>query len=488
MAYLLALTSRFPVGVSADATVFLELATNLRQGLGLRIADEGGQLTLITHWPPLYPLGLALAGWAGDIPSLEAARWLSAVCLSLSLWLFDRLLRRLGLGQPQRILSLLLLGASLPFGLYGEAMSEGLFLTLELGLLAALLRALKGQEGRWLLLAGLLGGLMLLTRYAALGLLGGAGLFWLLRAGPLGQRLRRGLQFGLPALLLLGLWVAYARLSDSNPTNRSLLWHPVSPRHLQALAGTLLHWLGPAWRPGGLIAGALLLTAARSWRQLRQAYAEGAAAYQLFAWMSAFYMLFLLVSVSLFDFHTPLDSRILAPLYPLLLLLAQPLLRLLLHAPRRHAPALAGLALLLLSSLAAFSVRSAEQLRHGKHYTAQAWQESELLGWLRRLPPGMRIYSNGRDALRLHLGQSYTTLSIPLKINPVTQQPNPMFETEMARMAGEVRRGEAALAWFAGIRRYYLPDSAALRAAFGDLPARPARDGFLHSKLSDVTF
>ncbi|TAE47409.1 MAG: hypothetical protein EAZ89_17955, partial [Bacteroidetes bacterium] len=83
------------------------------------------------------------------------------------------------------------------------------------------------------------------------------------------------------------------------------------------------------------------------------------------------------------------------------------------------------------------------------------------------------------DAIRLHMQRYEGIYSVPLRLSPVSQQPNAAYRTEMAGMQQALHSGEAVLVWFSGIHRYYLPDSAALAPYLEGLEVRELEDGFM---------
>jgi hypothetical protein len=80
----LAATESYGVGVRTDSVAYLWGAENLAKGLGLGRLNGLGELKPMTHWPPFYPLVLAVFELAG-IPALEGARILGAALVALIL-------------------------------------------------------------------------------------------------------------------------------------------------------------------------------------------------------------------------------------------------------------------------------------------------------------------------------------------------------------------------------------------------------------------
>src|SRR5947199_2924884 len=74
------------VGITPDSTVYLDAAASLSRGAGLNVWSNAGELTPLTHYPPLYSSLLALLGKAGA--TLEvSARLLNAILFAITILL-----------------------------------------------------------------------------------------------------------------------------------------------------------------------------------------------------------------------------------------------------------------------------------------------------------------------------------------------------------------------------------------------------------------
>jgi hypothetical protein len=111
----------------------------------------------------------------------------------------------------------------------------------------------------------------------------------------------------------------------------------------------------------------------------------------------------LVVSISLFDYHTPVDRRILSPVYAAFLIVAGCLLA---QANRRDR-AVRGVAWTIALILSLWSIgRGArlahEQFRDGAGFAHRQWRESETLALLKqRVPQDTLVYTNAPGAMYL---------------------------------------------------------------------------------------
>ncbi|MEP6388859.1 MAG: hypothetical protein ABJ056_02950 [Halioglobus sp.] len=189
---------------------------------------------------------------------------------------------------------------------------------------------------------------------------------------------------------------------------------------------------------------------------------------RLFVFISIFYIIFLFFSISFFDFYTPIDNRILAPIYPLILAAFAYSIRL---RPRQlhNSLGLASFALLLITSLlGAASVLSTTSglSQTGSGYLSKDFRGQDILPKLARTK-SQKIYSNSPETIDFYLDR--TAKSLPATFNPVSNQTNTDWQASYQQLFSEVREGEAILVYFNGFswRGYfpplsYLEDEAAL--------------------------
>ena len=480
VAYTLGITIHYPLSVSPDGVSYPELAAHLMEGLGPRTIDETGSLQVVTHWPPLYPLCLAGLSFVLGVEPLVAARILAALCLGTSMLFLDRILVRFDPSAAVRCLCLSLLFTSLPFVIYTRAISEGLFITLLLAFTLCLVRFEESGRRSALVLAGVIGGLMFLSRYAAVGFLAGAALFLITRSAPFGKRLEHLAMLFVPALLIGSTWLAYTLIEGTNPSNRTLAFHFVSYNHLVILAKTVLLWLSPALPYSGFVVLALLAGLGAMLARMRPSLAlrDLPAAFPLLAWLSATYILFLVFSVTFVDYHTQFNYRILAPVFPFVVFMSLPFWQWAFTTLSARRLATGILVLIGISYLWAFTMRSEDVFRNGHYYTSGAWLNSPTLVHLGSVPTQKRVYTNGPDPIRLWKGYRPAVVRLPTRVEVTSHTANTDFERQMQNLHEQLRAGEAVVIYFDAIYRPYLPNAAILKARFADIPVREFGDGF----------
>ena len=425
--------------LTPDSVAYLGAALNLISGNGLTLsltplAREGATMPFAS-WPPLYPAVLAGATALAADP-IEAARIVQIACAALLMVPIGLLAYRTS-GRAG-VLPVLLFAAVLRPHLVVSSFvwTEGLFMVLAYGSLAAALEGLREERWRrrrrlpWLLLgvAGLLAGLSMLARYLGLVAIG-TGIVAIVvledeRAS--GRRTLAKLSaFSLPALLPNLAWLAANRARSGfffgedrgasllEPQGvvlsilRTLWGDAVTPPILAGAPATLA--LGTA----GLACLALLL-----WFGLRSFGPETVGGHpdrkrgaNLLAIFVFLYLLALVV-LSLLVRYDPINTRLLAPVYPALLLLGALLIRPVLQRPAVARRVVVAAAAVLWSLQAAAAIRYLDAPRESRDLTAPYWrsvvfgdpawrEDPAVQGLLRTAGPWTLVLTNVPDVVAL---------------------------------------------------------------------------------------
>ena len=465
---LLLWTTAHGLGVSPDSTVYVETARSLMAGEGFRAHGEP-----MTHFPPFYPLLLAIAGLVGS-DFLESARILHAVLYGLNLALCALAVQTItqrNLAATLGVVGLLLASAPM-LEVHAMVMSEAPFLTLSLAGYLLLAAHLAKPSRRLLTLAAAALGLAVATRYVGVALLPPMVLALLLlgrrsRAARLADVLLASAVAGAP----LAVWVWRNLQQAGTATNRSLAFHPVGLMHLKTFITTLHDLALPLAAPGWLkalhlmAALALCLIAAVSLRRraaLKAAAVPRGLALGLVAvGFAVSYLLLLSASLSLFDAHTPVDARILLPAFLFLVLAGFGLACTLARARdgRVLGWAMLGLLGLCIAVNAGQALTQAKQIRRqGLWYASPAWRASATLAYVAGLPAELRLYSNGADVIRFITQRE--AVMLPVVTEPMTREPSPLRERELARVCREVQAREALVVYLDGVDwRWYMPEA-----------------------------
>ncbi len=449
-------TARWGVGTSPDSVAYISTARNLWSGLAA--ASD----TALIFRPPFYPFLLAAMGLVGLDP-LVSARWLNALLFAGNVLLVGLVVWRC---QPQTPwlapLGALLALLALPLlEIHAYAWTEPAFICLGFAGLYGLSLFLVNEQKRWLWLTAVLFALAWLTRYAGLAFIvaGGVGLL-LFSKKRWSHRVGDALILGVIGCVPLALWLGRNLGQGSSATGRSFVFHPVNRTHFWQAVFTLSDWLHiPAAAPGmlrvlvlavlGMTAVAILFFSfTRSRRDtphlLRLAYER------LLLLFLPTYLLFLLFSISFLDAATPLDGRILSPIYVASLLLGMWLLAELHPLMRRWRVmqvAVAGLLLLFLMVALGRSGRWVyTAYERGLGFSSAAWQQAEIITHIRALPQGTLIFSNSPDAV--YLLTNRLAQPLPRKVEATTQMANEHYAADLAAMGDRLRLEDGVVVYF----------------------------------------
>ncbi len=481
--------TRSGLGLTTDSMVYLGGARSLLHGTGFR--DQGGDW--ISHYPPLYSLVVALLGRAG-FNLLEASRWLNAVLLGVTTLFTGRLASRIDDSRLVAILAALSVGLSIAMlNVHRYFLSEPMFLALTVTSGAVLAESWRRGSARKLALGCLLVGLSYLTRYV--GLVNIACCSFLLIAFAWQRRISLRAVAAGGAILMAGP-IAFAGVALSHGggmSDRTLGWHPVQAAQLTAAARAIGLWVGPGRLPSTLLVGlgaGVLGTlvawgAVPRWRRSggrgagNWTSAEGiafACALYTFAYLAA-----VVASICLFDSGTPLDERILSPVYVPLLLLA-------VFVATRERPTAGATALRRRRiRLVVLTIVAALSLGRGVKWMAQAgayapgfanrdWSRSETIAWLRSHAGGRPIVSNFPRLVSFVSNQSARWL--PAAYDYTGRAPNPRLESELRQLRHDVSAGALVVFLEKHVpSRPLLVSRQQVLTVLSDFPVRQFEDG-----------
>ena len=415
----------------SDSVEFLGAARNLAAGRGLGLYSPTGRFMSLELHPPLYPLLLA-GGIELGLDVVQAARWIAAA-------LFAVVLMEIGLaawGVSRSLLLSLTIAAIVLVSarwvdLFSGAMTEPLFLVLVVASLCALVMAARSDHRGWILLAGILAGMSILTRFAGMAVLGAGVAFLLLfRSGRASRRL---IDVGL--FLLLGaapltIWMATFPSEGGSSLGVRLpewreAWQGLAPVRVE-LASTLWGWVPVAgslpdlpyrWQLAvglaviGAGLGLFAAAVAHRKRMERGTLAESAAgsAFVLLGLFVAAYVAVVALAYVSRDIRLDLIGR---TLLPISLGLSAAALCLVWFATetwggRRWAVlVLAAAGLVLVIEGAAPTLELAISLHEkGRGYTSAGWHDSGVIRGLAELDPELVVVTNEPAAIELWTGR-----------------------------------------------------------------------------------
>ncbi len=428
--WLLAYSTPQGLGLNDDSIAYIAGARSILNGQGYReawLVSNGP----VTHFPPGYPVVLALLGLLSGIDPLYGARILNGLLFAANIFLTGWLGWRMT-GSPWTglLAAIPVFLSSALLSVHTRAMSEPLYIFLTLLAFLTLdayfeqFQAGSARASLLLVALGCLLGWAYLARYAALSLLAAvaAALFVLhTRWRTRWQSVGLTLACALPWILA---WSIRNRLVGESFTNRVLGWHPITGENWQLGIQTMAEFFIPfnLWRhrllelPGlfetcllalglGLLAWVWRIGWPRFWRPSQ------AASLPALPFLNGLYIIVYLVALmttmTLFDPATRFQVRILSPTYLSLILLAV-YLGVWLWRKKRVAWRITVLALAagFLFMFGYSQMRFVEGLRIGGGiFAGEKWFTSPVFNLLEQLPPDTLILTNEPGAVYLYTGR-----------------------------------------------------------------------------------
>lgn len=463
----------YGLGVSPDSISYIEAARSLLAGEGFFV--NSGPLV---HFPPIYPLLLAGVGLLQQEDILQAG-------LLLAIFFFGANVTLLGFAVQmctRHSLSatgcaiLIFLSSAPVIAIHSMAWSEAPFIMFLLATFILLSSYIRQPRSYILLLASMMAGLAITTRYVGITLLPPT-IFALLFLGdqPVKYKIKDSVFFMSVACLPLTAWLIRNILIAQTATNRSFAIHPINFDHLKAFVDTihgfvlpisLSFWVKVFYLGLGaiffIIGFTILYKKNYINPNVRSIHIVLPALCLLFALT---YIIFLMISISFFDAHTPFNSRILLPVFLALIItsisLAWSLTRALAQRYIWYSFIFFALCSISINSIRAVSVALYIH-ENGQGYTSQYWQRSQTIYYLTNAHDVRKIYSNDPYVIQFLTGKE--AVSLPHKIFTSTRLLNPTYEEQLRQISEQCKEGKVLIVHLHGTGRWYLPSVEELEA------------------------
>lgn len=499
--------TRLGIGVYPDSTIYFDAARNLANGHGLVvISGTRTELVPLTHYPPLYSSLLALASALG-VALETGARWLNAILFGANILLVGisiAFCERDSFWLPVTGACLALTAPDV-LAIHSVAMTEPLYILLTLAGMLFLASYVENQRRRFLLAAAIAISLSCLTRYV--GVIGvmtgiiallifnrnessGARFGFSFRDQFLGRKVVDTLIFAVITCVPIGLWFIRNRLAADRAADRHFAFHPIKFRQIVPAFSTVAQWLlvGKVRSDVRFLVFIIEVLALASLAiylyvqripLLSRGPDKQARLPSLLAIFAIFYVGLLVLTISFVEIDNVLDNRSLLPVH-FVALVYVPCLAGSLY---RRVPASGRIRIVFVVIVLGLAVSStfrgarwfAQVQADGQGFASRAWKESPTIERIKKLPPGILIYSNGVDAIYYLTGRR--ALEIPASVIHGTGLPNPQYEAELQRMSDDLRTHNGALVYFNTLpERWFLPPESELRSRLS-LPARYFTDG-----------
>lgn len=237
-------------GLTSDSVIYLQGAQNLQRGRGFSRTAGDGSAAPIADFPPVFSAVLALLSFGNtDLDHLiQVGRWLNALLFGGNIFLASWLVRRYtGSGGVALLTSVLLVTFYRFIRIHSWLMTEGLFIFLLLLAILFLYRFFTEHRVRDILVASILMGFLVLSRYAGLAFWFSAIVsLWLFQGG---DRKRRWLAMAimvLVGLIPIGLWsIRNTYLTGEAVASRQVGWYPLKPEVIRTYLREGTAWIVP---------------------------------------------------------------------------------------------------------------------------------------------------------------------------------------------------------------------------------------------------
>jgi 4-amino-4-deoxy-L-arabinose transferase-like glycosyltransferase len=452
------------IGVGYDSVFYLSAADNFINGFGLSRFDGYQNIIPLTHYPPGYPLLLALVSSLAQIPTHIAARWISVILFSINIFLLGWLVYRFTLSETVSWLVAVTAAVSpLLINVHLMAMTEPLYITLMTLSLFTLHRHIDKNGLVALIFAGIVAALSCITRYVGVTLIVTGCILALFWGGPsFWQRVKNTFLFGVIGLTPLLIWYWRNFQVAGTMSNRSMIFHPPSLQKIKSGISTISQWVLPGvvsgqWRIIGLILLSLIFLFVGipwfldAWKS-KSSSDKDHSIIRFIGVLGLYLLVYLSMlgfSLTYFDQSTRLNDRILSPIYIVLILMGLLILsQRLMSGPRRLIKVGFVFVLVLWIGLNAIQARQVytEMQQEGKGFASRTWWTSETIAAVESLPNEGLIYSN--EASLIYHWTKRSVNWIPEKWDSVRAEPVEDFGDKLSTMKESILQQEGFLVIF----------------------------------------
>jgi 4-amino-4-deoxy-L-arabinose transferase-like glycosyltransferase len=417
-----------------------------------------------------------------------AARWIGALLFGLNIVLVGLIVNSISRHSAMAAVGgALMLISPVMLYMHTETGTEPLFLLLVFVGLYGLAKYLKTQNLSLLILSSVAFALGCLTRYAGGAVIVAAvvGILLLSKQSHRRRFVDSLIMAGI-GLAPLAAFVVRNVLIAGNATNREIQFHPITTRHLETALSHASSWFAAVTTsdPLGSVLRAflsflVLVGCIVLFRRLLSAGVAGVESSDknaLIGILMVFcvsYVLFLVVSISFIDAATPLDSRILSPIYVAGMILGIWMADRVLTGLAESRWVKTGFAVAFGLFVGVYVLRTVawdmtwirRSYEEGGGYVGRQWRESQIVEHLRSLPQNVMVYSNLPGAVYFLAGKPSTW--VPEKFDDLSLKANGRYGIELNKMERDLRGGRAVLAYFKKADRPHLPTIEELNAGMG---------------------
>jgi hypothetical protein len=414
----------YGVGIYYDSLEYAMAARNFASGLGL-VRVTCNSIEPMTRYPPLYSLFLSVFEFLGA-NSISGARILDVLCMAGTVVMTGLITLRVCKNGFFSLFAALIISISpVIIHYYSWAMSEPPYMLLMLACIYFLDNYLMEESRIYFVIVAVLASFALLTRFIGIALIASCILFvffHLKRKFQISDRrfIKQLMLFCSITLLPLGLWLLRSMILSGSATNRAIGWYLSNPSRIIPLA-YIAKWFVPwngnlswNWKAVVILFVLTILFFLLSAGSIK--YIKNSSLPRIIVVNIVFYLGLVLALMAIADPLTPLDNRILLPVYILTIILSiSGIGYLWSRSNMTFKIAAISLATYLFVVLIPQSISMVNGLRaDGQFYASSDWRNSEVSEILLKMGP-KTVYTN--DMTAVYFGANRPSCIIPLSNN-----------------------------------------------------------------------
>lgn len=480
------------IGVLPDSVSYFTAAENLLNG-GDLINYDG---TPMTHWPPFYPIVLSICGLLGDNP-VDTSRYFHAFFYSLNLFLFCLIIY---LCANRKIINMILggvffLSSRSILYMHVFALSEPLFLALLLMSMLFLFLYFQKEKERYMFLFSIFLSLAIGTRYIGITLLPSFILVLLMFSEkPKKTKIINLLLITITSLAPMGLWIIRNFALTGSTANRNFQYNPIETDKLTNFINTAHDFYVSLSRSqsitnfnffiGIAIVAFIIFITMRKKKMNDHIQPNDYVVITFGLIFFVSYVFFLLFSISFFDASTPIDTRLLSPVFVALTVSLFDLIEKS-KITQNHRVSIIVIALMVLligNNIPRF-IKDIARYSKGMGYNSPWLDSSPTLNLLKSMHPNEKIITNARDLVFFKTGLLGEWF--PSRVTSSNSLPNEQFEEEIVDMCERVTKGDAVIVYLNFIQRWYHPSEKELTALCNLEITNKLRDGFIYGSSTE---
>jgi len=475
-------TSSYELGCFSDGVYYLEAVNNLLNNNGFSLMSPEGNLILLSHWPPFYPLFIFLFTKITGLQTLITVKYLSAILFIVNIFLAGLIFRKFSKSIIFSLIYLLFFLTSYANTIHLIIWSESLFIFILLLGIYLFLKYIKKPNLISLTLCGLIFSFLPLTRYAGIAFIFGIILFLLLEKKNINVKLKNILLFSFISLAPVFIWLINNFLNLEKLANRNISINLISLNHIQQLIITINNWIFPFNNQPFLLylfIAVIVSLTLFNFKTFKSIIAEHN--YKLLIILICSYIIFLFFSISFLDYYTPLDNRILSVIYPLLLIIVLIVIKKMLVYYKINNFIFFPLLIMIILHSASYLIIIKNFNNGGGGFTGKIWQNSEIIKEINKNHKDRIIYSNGVDVLKFLSNKHISNLSFPHKSFRMTNKTNKNYAKEMNELVNKKNSDDITIIFFDNLSwRYYYPSREDLEINFNLSEKKEFKDGIIY--------